>query len=130
VRTDSLIVGPGGIKVEGNISIAGGLTASGPVLHSGDVLVEGDVTFAGDTYTEGTTTTSTPAPGGGDGDDADLVAIEVVTDVTWDGSSLIKTIQTVYVARVANGNTGVVVSGTSCPTAPLNASASNWSDMP
>jgi hypothetical protein len=105
LRTDSLIVGPGGITVEGNVSIVGGLTASGPALHSGGVVVEGDFSAPGDT--------STQVPN--QAADAELVTIEVVTDVTWDGTSLIKTFQTVYVARVAAGDTATVVGSTTCP---------------
>lgn len=55
----------------------------------------------------------------------------LLTDVEWTGTELVKKYRSVTFLGSSNAEaTATVVSGTSCPSTPLPAAASNWTDTP
>ena len=109
----------------------GGSTTYGPTFvqrfySSGPNFFGGDTTFEANIFVINPADPSGPPmtmPGG--------LAINLVTDVEWDGTALKKKYRTVtLLGSQGVEQTATVVSGTSCPATPLNASAGNLVDMP
>lgn len=135
-----------------------GIYTSGPNEFAGDTyLAGGDVTVSGDTFDVQNTTinlgdTDTtavtiegdsitllgdvylPDPGNPGGPPLGPIAglqVNIVVDVEWDGTALKKKYRTFkLLGSQAAEQTATIVSGTSCPTTPLSAAASNLVDMP
>jgi len=111
--------------------------SSGPNVFAGDtsigdssttdVTIEGDeITLIGQVFIQ--------SPGGGAGEGPyGSVSLNVLTDVDWDSGAL--TLKKTYRNISLIGSLGAaqeetILTGTSCPSTPLNASAGNYADMP
>lgn len=112
----------GTLSVANAASFEGGVVHNGSVTNNGDTIQNGPVTFNGDVTFTGDGLEPVPLA---------LVPVRVVTDISWSNDELRQTSQIVYVARVTSAQSiDVVVSGTACPATPLDASSSNFGDMP
>jgi hypothetical protein len=112
--------------IGGNTYVGGPITTSGPNIFYGDTTHNGDTFFGGDVYVTNPDDPSGPPLGPLRG-----LVINLVTDVEWDGTSLSKTYRQITIIAAAGADQEEeIVSGTSCPSTPLNASAGNLVDMP
>lgn len=110
------------------------------VVHSRTVHNHGDTHHHGDTFVKNIFIEEVIrwvgpmwAGDGTGGYEGPLYGIDVdlVTDVTWDGTDLKKVYRNVkLVGSLGSTQEEVIVSGTSCPETPLNATASNFGDIP
>jgi hypothetical protein len=112
----------GKLDVEDDASFQGGVILNGVVINNGDTINNGPIIFNGDVIFAGEGQEPVPLA---------LVPVRIVTNVSWSDNELRQTSRIVYVVRVTTAeSTEVVVAGTSCPSTPLDASTSNWGDMP
>jgi hypothetical protein len=127
IEGDDVTIAGDGVIINGD-----DFTANNTIINIGgpsttDVTIEGDtIVFAGDVFL--------PDPNDPDGPPlGPLAAVvrQLLTDIEWDGTQLIKKFRTFTILGAeTEEDDDVVVSGTSCPATPINAAASNWSDMP
>ncbi len=141
-NVDSTTVNLGDVTNTTTVNVAGDTINLGDA-NSTTVNVAGPVTYLGDSFTTDLTITGDniffggdiffPDPGDPGGYLPPLAGVQVslVTDVEWDGTNLIKKYRTItLLGSLAAEQDDTVVSGTSCPSTPLNASAGNLVDMP
>lgn len=112
----------GGLAVAGGATLGGALEVSGEARHGGDTYNEGNTFNSGTTVHNGPTILNGPVTiTNGDGDTVSftLTPVEVVTEVTWDGTALKTTSQVIYVPRTDGEEiVRTVVEGTDCDTPP------------
>jgi len=120
------------------VTVEGSTINLGDNVNTKEVTVLGDTLRMGDTFTDEITLEATVIKliGGVTINDKGPyygVSTTVLSDVEWDEStlSLKKKYRTIgFLGSTGTESESIILTGTSCPTTPVNAAAGNYMDMP